>query len=312
MTGLLHRHSPLPAVPTPPALLALPRQAAPAAHLGAANAGAGPGSGRAVLYGCFSCPWCYLASQHTDQLTNAADRPHWRMIEPDLHMPVTGLRPHTGVQQKRQAELEQVRALLLPGEQLPDLAPSLLPHTGPAVAGYAEARGAGVADTVRRVLFDAYWQHGADIGNPEVLRRLLVEPILAGHSTSWPLRESGYAVTLAGGPITSQAYRAMRDWQADWHHSAGGVVPALVSGGSLVSGPDVVGALRAIVLAAPGATPASLVSPGTPAWVTAGEAESSFLSTGGPTFEGTGGLSAYGTIRPSVSEPGKPDGEVAT
>lgn len=49
-----------------------------------------------------------------------------------------------------------------------------------------------------------------------------------------------------------------------------------------------------------------------PAWRITRDIETSFLSTRGPVFEGIGALSAYGAIRPTISEPGKPDGEVVT
>lgn len=133
-------------------------------------------------------------------------------------------------------ELAAVGGLLLPGQRLPSRGPAFVPYTSPAVAGYAEALGAGVEDVVRRLLFDAYWQHDADIGNPEVLRRLLAAPIRAGHSTSWPLRDSGCAVSLAGGPITTRAYDHMRDWQGDWLQAAGGATPAIAGGGK-ITGP---------------------------------------------------------------------------
>lgn len=103
----------------------------------------------------------------------------------------------------------------------------------------------------------------------------------------------------------------MRDWQADWHQTAGHALLALISGGKIVRGSDVVGALGAIVPVEPGATPAPLTSPGTPASNTAHQDEDSF-SPHGPVFERTTGLSEYGTIRPRVSGPGKPGGEVTT
>ena len=118
---------------------------------------------------------------------------------------MTGVRFDAAGRQHLQDESTTIRALLQPGEVLPADAPGFLPNTGPAVAGYAEAYGAGVAGPVRRLLFDACWTGGADIGNPEVLRRLLAGPIRAGHSTSLPLRDSGYAVSLAGGPITTES-----------------------------------------------------------------------------------------------------------
>ncbi len=42
----------------------------------------GPGTGRpATLYGCFSCAWCYLASQRSD-LAGPAAGYDWRMVVP--------------------------------------------------------------------------------------------------------------------------------------------------------------------------------------------------------------------------------------
>lgn len=306
MIGLLHRLQ-HPAAPVPAAVVsASPCQAAPAA------AAQPPPPGRPVIYGCFTCPWCYLASQHSDQLADPLDGPQWRMVVPEPHPPVTGTRLDAADRSRLEDELAAVGVMLLPGEQLPSQAPAFVPYTSPAVAGYAEACGAGVEDVVRRLLFDAYWQHDADIGNPEVLRRLLAAPIRAGHSASWPLRESGYVVSLAGGPITTGAYDHMRNWQADWLHAAGGAVPAMVGGGTPITGPDVVRALEAIILAGPDKAPGPLAGRETPAWTIARDIETSFLSARGPVFEGIGAVSAYGSIRPTISEPGKPDGEVAT
>lgn len=235
------------------------------------------------------------------------------MVDPDPSRPTTGRRLDHDARCQLDAELALASAALMPGERLPVQAPTFLPRSGPAIAGYAEAVGAGVGALVRRVLFDAYWQHAADIGNPEVLRLLLVEPILGGHSRSWPLRESGYAVTLAGGPVTSTAYCRMRDWQRDWRQTAGGALPALVEEGGTITGPDVLDALGSSVLGQPSAPPEpSHAGPVEPAWKTTRSTESGFLSTRGPVLEAAGGLSTRGVVRPALSEPGKPDGEVAT
>ncbi len=272
-----------------------------------------PAPGRpATLYGCFSCAWCYLASQRSD-LAGPAAGYDWRMVVPSRHLPVTGVRFDAAGHQHLQDELTTIRALLQPGEVLPADAPGFLPNTGPAVAGYAEAYGAGVAGPVRRLLFDAYWTGGADIGNPEVLRRLLAGPIRAGHSTSWPLRDSGYAVSLAGGPITTEAYHHIRDWHKDWQLAAGGTVPALVAGGSTVTGTGVLVALGSAARRKPLAAPASAAGggPGRAHWVPDAN-QDSFLPTDGPVYEGTGSISATGQARPTLAEPGRPDGEVAT
>lgn len=81
------------------------------------------------------------------------------------------------------------------------------------MSAFAEADGAGVGDDVRRLLFSAYWIHRANIGDPEVVRRLIPGAILRGHSTSDPLRRFGYAVSPSRGPITTGAHQRIRDWQ---------------------------------------------------------------------------------------------------
>lgn len=133
------------------------------------------------------------------------------MIDPDAapgtRLAVPGSRLDPPGAEQAAADLEAVRALPLPGEHLPGSMPVFVPHTGPGVVGYAEAVGAGVSDQVRRLLFDVYWQQGADIGPPEVLRRILQAPLRAGASAVRPFREHGYAVTLTGGAITTEAHR---------------------------------------------------------------------------------------------------------
>ena len=177
-------------------------------------------TGRGVLYGSFACPWSYLASQRTDRIPEPALRPVWQMIDPaaapGTRLAAPGRALDAPAAEKAAADLAAVRALLLPGEHLPGRPPAFVPHIGPAVVGYAEAVGAGVADQVRRILFDAYWRQGRDIGMPEVLRRLLHSPLRAGTSAVRPIRQHGYAVTLTGGPLTTAAHHRLRRWHADW------------------------------------------------------------------------------------------------
>lgn len=197
-----------------------------------------------VLYGCFSCPWCYLASQRTSLLPDLSRRPLWRMIAPQPPPPAAGRPLDRSARQRLEVELASINDILLPGEMLPARVPTFKPNTGPAVVGYAEAVGAGVGGPVRELLFDAYWQRGADIGNPEVLRQLLADPIRAGHSASWPLRDFGYAVSLSGGPITNDAYYRIRDWRADWHTAEGTTFPTLIDPDITSTGDAVLAILR--------------------------------------------------------------------
>lgn len=201
-------------------------------------------AGRAVLYGSFSCPWSYLASQRTDLIPDPALRPVWRMVDPDgapgTRLSAPGRRPGPEEAALSAAGLEALRALLLPGERLPDRAPAFVPHGGPAVVAYAEAVGAGVGDQVRRLLFDAYWQQGIDIGLPEVLRRLLGDALRSGSSAARCIAEHGYAVTLTGGPITTDAWLRVRAWHQS--RPAGGL-PALTSGARTDCGPEALAVL---------------------------------------------------------------------
>jgi hypothetical protein len=105
-----------------------------------------------------------------------------------------------------------------------------------AVSGYAEAYGAGVGCDVRRVLFAAYRLDHLDIGNPEVLRKLLAGPIRRGHSPSMPLRDSGYAVSMSGAPITVEAWRRIQAWNREWDRR--GALTLIEEGEPVLRGED--------------------------------------------------------------------------
>lgn len=186
---------------------------------------------RLVAYADFGCPWCYVASRRVDALAAAGVEVDWRAVEADPRLPVSGRRLDPDERIAVKQELSTVAALLLPGEELPWALPSLVPKTEAAVSGYAEAYGAGVGADVRRLLFTAYWVDGVNIGDPEVLRTRLAGPILRGHSTAHPLCESGYAVSVSRGPITTSAWRRIRTWRDEWTRLGTGAVPTLVEDG---------------------------------------------------------------------------------
>jgi predicted DsbA family dithiol-disulfide isomerase len=192
-------------------------------------------AGTLVVYGDFSCPMCYLASQGVDALTNAGIAVQWRAVEHRPDLPVGGLRHDVDTTSAVERSLGDARALLRPGEQLPATVPALVPRTMAAVSAYAEACGAEVKDEIRRLLFSAYWE-GADIGNPTVLHTLLAGAFMRGKATSDPIRESGYAVAVTGGPITSQAWRLIRGWQQDWQALGAPELPSLWDGTRVKSG----------------------------------------------------------------------------
>ncbi|HEX5494248.1 MAG TPA: DsbA family protein [Mycobacteriales bacterium] len=190
-----------------------------------------------IVYADFASPECYLASRRVDALLAAGVAVGWRAVEYDPARPVTGRSLDPADRARTEDRMASLAALMLPGEKLPWMPPRLVPNTEAAVSGYAEACGAGVGDDVRRLLYAAYWVDGADIGSPEVLRRRLVGPILRGRSSSWPLRESGYAVAVSRGPVTTGAWRQIRAWRDEWARLGTGAVPTLVADNGLpVSG----------------------------------------------------------------------------
>lgn len=197
-----------------------------------------------IVYGDFTCPACYLASWRSDLLDDSLHVVDWRAVEHRPGLPFTGARAGRPELARLTSQWAALASLRMPGEILPGRAPSFVASTQAAVAGYAEAYGAGVAERARRALFRAYWVDGLDIGDPEVLRRLLADTIRSGHSRSQPLREWGYAVTSARGPVTSGAFRLICDWQQQWQQLGGSLEPVLVDGDRpVITGSDALGEL---------------------------------------------------------------------
>jgi hypothetical protein len=191
-----------------------------------------------IVYGDFNCPYSYLASLRVDALLATGGDVEWRAVEHAPTLPVIGRRLDDAGKAEMDAEVQAIRELLMSEEELPFVTPQLVPRTEAAVAGYAEACGAGVADEVRRILFDAYWTRGLNIGSPEVLRPMLAGPIRGGQATALPLHRSGYAVSAARGPITVAAHRLIRGWQTGWEETGTQTTPTVIARGVAFAGID--------------------------------------------------------------------------
>lgn len=186
---------------------------------------------RIILYGDFNCPWSYLASRRAAVLAAAGVAVDWRAVE---HEPWKPRRNSDSSDRfiRLVEEMDKVVAELLPGEALPYSLAGFLPHTEAALSGYAEAYAAGVATNVRHLLFEAFWMHAFDLGDPKVVRTLLVDAIRSGHSPSEPLREWGYAVDVTGGPVSTTAWRLVAAWSGQWRDTGKETVPVLLVDGT--------------------------------------------------------------------------------
>lgn len=201
------------------------------------------------IFGDFTSPCSWLASLRADALLLAGVDVQWRAVVEHHSIWVTP-QPIDASRQKHFAELQEWhRTSALPGEPAAPAAPATTPWPDPAVAGYAEAVGAGVADHVRHLIFTSYWRDEADIGNLEVLRHLLTVPILHGNSDSEVLSETGDAIAINGGPYTSGACRRIRQWRQEWEALGCPPLPALVEGTATRVGLQALDRLGAIIKA---------------------------------------------------------------
>lgn len=198
------------------------------------------GSGRLTVYGDFTCPWSYLSWRRSELLREDGMEVDWRTVE---HDPWHHQDEEETVkrQQTTHAALAKVETHLLPGEHLPHSFTGHVPFTGAATAAYAEAVVAGVAPEARRILFTAFWLEGADLNNARVVRDLLAGLLRGRPSRSELVHLWGYAVDVTGGPVTTDAWRLVRDWRAEWQELGEEVVPALsLDSSSWLHGEEVV------------------------------------------------------------------------
>lgn len=152
-----------------------------------------------IVYGSFSCPYCYLASTLVDRVPPEPSRViEWRGVVHDA-VPKEGL-PVAGPRARAlEREVADVASRGGPGFEIH--CPPRYPDTTIATATLASTD-LGDVDRVRRTLFQSYWVDGADIGDPDVVWGLV------GHvATASPLAE---------------------EWRRGWLALSRQVVPVLV------------------------------------------------------------------------------------
>lgn len=177
-----------------------------------------------VLYGDFTCPWSYLASRRADALAATGLRVDWRAVRAPAHDSRAGADRFRVVRR----ELDLVAAGLRPDERLPHALAGFVPETAAAaVTGYAEAYAAGSAAPVRHLLFDAFWAHGCDVGDAQVVHTLVVDAIRTGCPPGHPCADWGYTV-VGDDPVAPAPRHLVERWARQWRATGLDALPVLV------------------------------------------------------------------------------------
>ena len=122
-----------------------------------------------MVYGDFNCPFSALASRRATALERAGiAEVDWRAVEHAPEIPPSG-DPVTGeLARELDEELDRVRGLLRPGEDVDFRRPPVRSNTAAATGAYAGLDPGGRAD-VRADLFHRYWTLGQDLADEAVL-----------------------------------------------------------------------------------------------------------------------------------------------
>jgi 2-hydroxychromene-2-carboxylate isomerase len=213
---------------------------------------------KVIVYGDFNCPYCYLASQRAGRLSRGGPAEiDWRAIEHNRALAMTGT-PAGASRAAWDKELADVAALALPGEDTPAAPPAVISNTHAMVAAYAEAVSDGIADELRRRLFQAIWVQGRHLSSAYEVRRLitglmwpqeditdrLASPDIPNLLNRDPdlariVRRSGGTIALDGGPLTTAGWLRIRRWRQEWLALPSQVIPAVIGPDRIVrSGTD--------------------------------------------------------------------------
>jgi 2-hydroxychromene-2-carboxylate isomerase len=172
-----------------------------------------------LLYGDFNCPWSYLASTRAHRLAQAGVAVDWRAVEHEpggaASEPAEGRRRLDQVAE----EMERVCSMLLPGERLHYALAGFVPDTRAAVASYAAAHDAGRAELARVTLFDAFWSHGLNLDNPDLVRTVVNDALRSADPARPPFGDA------------ADAARTVERWRSEWRALEEEVIPVVVVDG---------------------------------------------------------------------------------
>jgi predicted DsbA family dithiol-disulfide isomerase len=126
---------------------------------------------RIVAYSDYVCPWCYIGFRRIEQLLREFDVDvEWRPFELHPETPRTGARL-----EGRLGNPERIRAYtqniltIAEDSAIPMRMPVVVANSHRALEAAEFARDAGGFDAMHAALFAAYFEHGADIGDVDIL-----------------------------------------------------------------------------------------------------------------------------------------------
>jgi len=181
-----------------------------------------------VLYSDFNCPFCYAFGERIIAL-GFADRIAWRGVQhaPHLQSPMAHAGPTFASELAREVQFVQRLA-----PEVYIALPRGKPNTGPAIQAVAAAMNLDPhkAHRLATSLYRMFWQHGADISTPSVIRTLADQ------------------ADLPDLVITPEAVKTTTAWHEAWLDRGVGSVPDLIrQDGESITGLVDVGALRRFV-----------------------------------------------------------------
>lgn len=162
-----------------------------------------------ILYSDFNCPFCYALGERLIE-ADLADRVEWRGVQHAPQLPVPMQSAEFGLAKELENEVRAIRRLA-PG--LAIAIPDGKPNSGPAILAVIAALriDPARAHAFKDSLYREFWQHGADLSDPVVLRKLAT------------------AAGFSGELEVSNAEPTAAAWQRDWYGSGVSGVPALIS-----------------------------------------------------------------------------------
>ena len=124
-----------------------------------------------VAYSDYVCPWCYIALERIDRLQREFPVDvEWRPFELHPETPRDGARLAGRLgSSRRAAAYEQNIVGLAQDSAITIRMPEIIANSHLALEAAEFAREHGGFDAYHRALFAAYFEHGSNLGDPEVL-----------------------------------------------------------------------------------------------------------------------------------------------